>query len=640
MSKFKIALPLLLALPQMAIADLALEEIKVTTPLRIPEEEKNVIADTTVITSGEIERAGLSTLPQLLQQQPGIEITNSGGPGKVSTVSIRGTKSTHTLILLDGMRIGSATTGLAPIQDMPLSQIEKIEIIRGPASSLYGQDAIGGVIQIFTKKGKKGFHPYISAGYGRYKTKEMAAGVSAGNDSTRFAINLAGVNTDAFSAFVPDDSNASNTRNIDKDHYKNRSVSSNLSHQFNEQIKIDLQYFLTTGKNMFDQRYANSDPTYVNYDDKTKQEAYGAKITGKINDRWESSLKIGKSTDIYSAQQAWDPNLGAYGEWVDDAVDLYKTKEYQLSWQNNVELDYGSLVLLYDFLKEEIETTDIYDKDQRTNNGFVIGYNLQHDKHTFQTSLREDLNSQYDNQTTGSIGYAYQINPQWRISSSYGTAFVAPNFNYLYSTVDLSALGNPDLKPEKSKNIEASLRYENNSSSISLTAYQNTIKDYIIWSYIDSGYRENTRNIDEAKIQGLTLATDHFFDNLQIKGSITTESAKNEVSDNYLPRSANLYGSVNFNYYLDDWIFGIENIGSGSRYDDDANKSVNKIEGYIITNLVTNYAFNEKFSINMRLDNALNKDYALAYDGSQEGDNSYVYQTPGRGLYTNLRYNF
>ena len=197
-----------------------------------------------------------------------------------------------------------------------------------------------------------------------------------------------------------------------------------------------------------------------------------------------------------------------------------KLHEYQLSWQNNVELDYGSIVLLYDFLKEEIETTDIYDKDQRTNNGFVIGYNLQYEKHTFQTSLREDLNSQYDNQTTGSIGYAYQISPQWRISSSYGTAFVAPNFNYLYSTVDQAALGNPNLKPEKSKNIEASLKYEDNSSSMSLTAYQNTIKDYIIYDYISWGNRENTRNIDEAKIQGLTLATDHFFDSLQIKGSI------------------------------------------------------------------------------------------------------------------------
>lgn len=637
MLKFKKVLPLLLAVPQITLAEITLEDIQVTTPLRVPEKEENIIADTTVINSDEIERAGLSTLPQLLQQQPGIEITNSGGPGKLSTVSIRGTKSTHTLILLDGMRIGSATTGLAPIQDMPLSQIEKIEIVRGPASSLYGQDAIGGVIQIFTKKGKEGFHPYISVGYGRYKTKEVATGLSAGNDSTTFALNLAGLNTDAFSAFVPDESNDSNTRNIDKDNYKNRSVSSNFSHQFNEQIKIELQYFLTTGKNMYDQRYANFDPTFIYYNDKTKQEAYAAKVTGEISDHWESSLKIGKSTDLYSAQEKWD-NVNYL--WIDDEVDLYKTTEYQLSWQNNVELDHGSIVLLYEFLKEEIDTTDKYDKDQRTNNGFVIGYNLQHEKHTFQTSLREDLNSQYDNETTGSIGYAYQINPQWRISSSYGTAFVAPSFNYLYQTFDRAALGNPDLKPEKSKNIEASLKYEDNSSSISLTAYQNTIKDYIIYDYISYDNRENTRNIDEAKIQGLTLAVDHFFDSIQIKGSVTTESAKNEVSDNYLPRSANLYGSVNFNYYLNDWIFGIENIGSGSRYNDAANKSVNKIEGYIITNLVTNYAFNEKFSINLRLDNALNKDYALAYEGSQDGGNSYVYQTPGRGLYTNLRYNF
>ena len=99
-----------------------------------------------------------------------------------------------------------STTGLTAIQNIPLSQIERIEIVRGPASSLYGQDGIGGVIQIFTKKGKKGFHPYVSAGYGRYKTKEMAAGVSAGNDSTSFALNLSGMNTDAFSAFVPNDS--------------------------------------------------------------------------------------------------------------------------------------------------------------------------------------------------------------------------------------------------------------------------------------------------------------------------------------------------------------------------------------------------------------------------------------------------
>ena len=143
MSKFKIALPLLLALPQIAIADLALEEIEVTTPLRVPEKEANVIADTTVITSDEIQRAGLSTIPQLLQQQPGIEVKNNGGPGSASTIFIRGTSSTHSIVLLDGLRVGASTTGLTAIQNIPLSQIERIEIVRGPASSFMAKMVLG-----------------------------------------------------------------------------------------------------------------------------------------------------------------------------------------------------------------------------------------------------------------------------------------------------------------------------------------------------------------------------------------------------------------------------------------------------------------------------------------------------------------
>ena len=142
----------------------------------------------------------------------------------------------------------------------------------------------------------------------------MAAGVSAGNDSTSFALNLSGMNTDAFSAFVPNDNAASNTPNLDKDTYRNRSVSSNLTHQFTDKVKIDFQYFLSTGRNMFDDSWAESDPFYVNYNDKTKQEAYSSKITAAINDDWESSLKIGKGTDLYSGQQFFDPTLGLYGK--------------------------------------------------------------------------------------------------------------------------------------------------------------------------------------------------------------------------------------------------------------------------------------------------------------------------------------
>ncbi len=611
-----------------------LKEILVTTPTRKSENQKNIIADTTVITEEEIEQAGLSSLAELLQKQSGIEISNLGGPGKVSSINIRGTSSTHSIILLDGMRIGASTSGMTAIENLPLSQIEKIEIVRGPASSLYGQDGIGGVIQIFTKKGKEGFHPYLGIGYGRYQTKQLNAGISGGNKTTSYALNISGTNTDGFSAFVPDSSKASNTQNLDKDKYKNRSISSTLSYDLNKDYKIDLQYFLTTGRNMFDNRFANFSPDQ-NYRDKSKQEIYAMKTTGQINKLWESSIKIGKSTDLYSAQQHFNWDTLVYDP---DVVDLYETTQYQMTWQNNIKLNKGSLVVLYDFLQEEIDTTDLYDKTKRTNNGFVLGYNIEHNQNTLQTSLRKDLNSQYNNEATGNIGYAYQINPQWKISSSFGTAFVAPSFNYLYSSIDSWALGNPDLKPEKSKNIEGNIKYQDNLKSFSLTAYQNAIKDFIIYEAIAENSRTNTQNLNEAKIQGITLTGNQFFEHIQLKGSLTAESPKNKDTNKYLPRRAKLYGNLSINYYIREWIFGIEQIGSGSRYDDKANN--NKIEGYMITNLIANFALNEKTTINFRLDNAFDKAYALAYEGSQSSSTGYIYQTPGRSLYVNLRYDF
>ncbi len=523
---------------------------------------------------------------------------------------------------------------MTAIENLPLSQIEKIEIVRGPASSLYGQDGIGGVIQIFTKKGKEGFHPYLGIGYGRYQTKQLNAGISGGNKTTSYALNISGTNTDGFSAFVPDSSKASNTQNLDKDKYKNRSISSTLSYDLNKDYKIDLQYFLTTGRNMFDNRFANFSPDQ-NYRDKSKQEIYAMKTTGQINKLWESSIKIGKSTDLYSAQQHFNWDTLVYDP---DVVDLYETTQYQMTWQNNIKLNKGSLVVLYDFLQEEIDTTDLYDKTKRTNNGFVLGYNIEHNQNTLQTSLRKDLNSQYNNEATGNIGYAYQINPQWKISSSFGTAFVAPSFNYLYSSIDSWALGNPDLKPEKSKNIEGNIKYQDNLKSFSLTAYQNAIKDFIIYEAIAENSRTNTQNLNEAKIQGITLTGNQFFEHIQLKGSLTAESPKNKDTNKYLPRRAKLYGNLSINYYIREWIFGIEQIGSGSRYDDKANN--NKIEGYMITNLIANFALNEKTTINFRLDNAFDKAYALAYEGSQSSSTGYIYQTPGRSLYVNLRYDF
>ena len=607
------------------------------TATRTPILKNNVIGDVTTITSEDIERAGSSSLPELLQRQPGIEISNLGGPGKVSTIGIRGTSSTHSIVLVDGIRLSAATTGFSAIEHIPLSQIEKIEILRGPASSLYGQDAIGGVIQIFTKKGVDGFKPYVDIGYGSYNTSNFKSGVRAGNNQTKYAINFAAMNSDGFSAFVPNPANAANSINLDKDGYKNYSLSSSLSHKINQDYEIDLQYFLSKGKNQFDNQFANLSPSFHgNYRNEIKLETYAMNIKGQINKAWQSSIKLSQSTDKYLDLQKFNSSIPPFGQTDANLNDMYKTIQDQLSWQNNIALPRGSITLLYDFLKQRIKTTDLYEKTQRTNHGVMVGYSLIEDKHNFQTNFRKDFNSAYDDAITGNIGYAYSINSNWSLASSYGTAFVSPSFNFLYSLAEPYALGNPNLKPEKSKNIEASVRYRDDSGSMSLTMFQNKIDDLIIYIGDDAveDSRTNTTNINKALIKGFTISGDQFFGHFQIKGSATGQSAKNEDTDKYLPRRASLIGNINLNYYIGFWNIGIEETFSDKRFDDKENTV--KLSGYALTNIVADYKINDKLKLNLRLNNVFDKDYSLA----AEGTSGFKYQTPGRSLFTNLRYDF
>ena len=619
------------------------------TATRTPIPKNNVIADVTTITSEDIDRAGSSSLPELLQRQPGIEISNLGGAGKVSTLSIRGTSSTHSIILIDGMRLGSATSGFSAIEHIPLSQIEKIEILRGPASSLYGQDTIGGVIQIFTKKGVDGFKPYVGIGYGSYNTSNFQSGIRGGNNQTTYAINFSVMSTNGFSAFVPNSNSDYNAANLDRDGYKNYSLSSSLNHKINQDYEINFQYFLSKGKSKFDNRYADFSP-FIDYKNETKQESYAVNLQGQINNTWQSSIKIGQSSDKYLDKQKWNPNIGAYyPASIDDGgcggfcgaqdstlEDLYKTTQNQFAWQNNINLSRGSLTLIYDFLEQKIKTTDLYEKTKRTNHGLMAGYSLIEDKHNFQTNIRKDFNSAYDDAITGNIGYAYSINSNWTIASSYGTAFVSPSFNYLYSLADTYALGNPNLKPERSKNIEASIRYRDESGSLSLTLFQNKIDDFIIYSnpYPDPSSRTSTQNLNKAEIQGLTISGDQFFGHFQVKGSITAQSPKNEDTDKYLPRRASVVGNMNLNYYIGYWNIGIEETFSDKRFDDKENTV--KLSGYALTNIVADYKMNDKLKLNLRLNNVFDKEYSLAAEGSS----GFKYQTPGRSLFTNLRYDF
>jgi vitamin B12 transporter len=407
------------------------------TATRTPIAKKNVIADTTTINEEEIERAGSSSLTDLLQRQPGIEIYNSGGQGKVSSLHIRGSESDHVVVLIDGLRVNQATSGLTAFENIPLSQIEKIEIVRGASSSLYGAGAIGGVIQIFTKKGVSGFKPYAAIGYGRYDTKTAQAGIRAGNDSTNYAINISSLSTDGFSAYK-----TNNSIFNDKDGYDNLSLSGSINHKFNQDNSISLNFIKSNGNNKYDNRFATS---FIDYRNKMDTQATGINFNNKVTNNWQSDLKIGQSIYEYNNYNgtSWTPNI---------------SKQNQLYWLNNITLPAGSLLLGYDFNHETINKSLGYDKSERNNSGYIAGYLFNSDNHNVQLNYRVDDNSAYGKFNTGNIGYGYNLNNQWNISSLYGTAFRAPNFmdlyypGYFWSGTFYPA-SNPNLKPEESKNI-------------------------------------------------------------------------------------------------------------------------------------------------------------------------------------------
>ena len=302
--------------------------------------------------------------------------------------------------------------------------------------------------------------------------------------------------------------------------------------------------------------------------------------------------------------------------------DLFKTRQFQLSWQNDFKLPVGTLTLLYDNLNQNVNSSVNYTVKERDNDGFVASYLLNYDAHSLQVSARHDSNSQFGSHNTGSLGYGYKINPNWRITGSYGTAFKAPTFNDLYYPF----FGNPTLKPEQSRNVEGSLRYQADNTSASATIYHQKVRDLI-------GYDDafNVMNINKARIDGLSLSANQHFDNLNVGGSMDIQSPKDEKLDKLLVRRANRHASLYANYTLGDWRFGAETIASSIRYNNSTNSS--SLGGYAVLNATVDYKLAKDWSVQARANNILDKEYALGLDFGGE-----TYNTPGANLFVNIRY--
>ncbi len=574
----------------------------IVTASRTPQTKESVIADVTVITQEEIERAGQSSFIELLQAQPGVEISSNGGQGKLASVFLRGTNANQVVVLLDGIRISSISAGTTYFGNIPLSQIERIEILRGPASSLYGQDAIGGVIQIFSKHNDGKPHFNATVGYGTYNTRTAEAGFGGAINDFKFSLNVSSYNTDGFSALK-----INNDPRSDKDGYRNISLNGSASYAFSEGHELGVQLFNSNGRAKYDGWSA-----FSNYVDST-QTSVGIFTKNQITNIWKSTVKLSEGVDVND--DYWD--IGS--------VTKIKSKQRQYSWQNDVALPIGTLTLLADRLEQKLISSEEYQNTARNSNGLYLGYVASIDKHSVQANLRRDDSSQYGEHITGNAGYSFQINDLWRASASYGTAFKAPTFNDVYGPIGWGA--NPDIKAEESKNLEAAIHFKDQNSNASAVFYKNKITNLIVSSGFPLYQMEN---INDAELKGLTLSGATTVNNFLLKGSLDIQSPEDANSHKLLPLRAERHGSVNLSRSIGDWRVGSELIASSERYNDATN--LQKMSGYAIINLVADYKINNDWALQGRVNNLLDKDYALALSGSTP------YNTPGANVFFSLRY--
>lgn len=581
----------------------------VVTATRIEQPLNKTLSSTTVITKEDIKNSQATDVATILRSVAGVEIAQNGGTGKSAAVFMRGSNSTQVLVLLDGVRINSATYGTTSIEQLMLDQIERIEVVRGNVSSLYGSDAIGGVIQIFTKHGRGAPAFNVSEGVGSHGTQRLAAGLGGSVEGTDFNIQASRFNTEGVSSMNP----AIKPKNInpDNDGYDNTSVSANVRHAFNADHSLSASVFNSQGSNQYDS--ASGLPTDIN-NNEVRVSKSALTSDNRISKTWQSKIQLAQGSDTYQDFKNGAPVANG---------SIYKTTNQQLSWQNTLRIDEEKSFLAgVESLGQQV-SSDVqpgYTQTERTVNSLFVGYTGNYGAHQLQTNLRHDNNSQYGTANTGLLGYGYAFNQAWRATASYSTAFRAPTFNELY----YPGYGNTALKPEHSQHTEAGLHYVENAHDVSLVWFDNRTSDLINAVLVDPAtFKYQAQNVNEARVDGVELSYAVQFADTGVKVAATTQTPRDLVTGKALAGRANQHGSVGVTQKM-----GALQLGGEWQYSDSRISGVQTLEPYSVINFTAGYALNKELKLSLRADNLTN----------QNDSNVYGYNPLGRTFFVSMSY--
>ncbi|MGZ8152969.1 MAG: TonB-dependent receptor domain-containing protein [Methylovulum sp.] len=592
-------------------ATLALPD-KVVTATRTEMDPGELASGSTVYTRQDIERLQVKTLPDLFKGAIGVDLAQSGGYGQVTDLFLRGTNPDHVLVLIDGIKAGSVTAGTTPFELIPIDQIERVEIIRGPQSSLYGSEAIGGVIQIFTRKGSQNDdkpHFTMEAGGGSYDTAHTAGTVSGKFDNSWYNLGVSHLNSQGFS-------NKQNS-DPDRDGYVNTGINARAGHRFTNNAELEAFFMRAEGTTEYDSDFGGDNSEFVN-------QVVGVSGNMDVMDNWHTTLRLGQSLDDLDT-------------FLPDGTfeSRFNSTRWNASWLNELQLsDAHQLILGTDYRLDEVDsgdldafnsTFDTYNENSRYDVGvFTELHSRLFDNHFINASLRWDENEAFGDYVTGNIGWRY--NSEYGISpfASFGNAFKAPTFNELYWPDTGFGGGNPDLKPEESQSFEVGLAGNHRYAKWELRAYHTDVEQLI------SGWPPV--NVDNARIEGLEaeISTDllgwHQKLNMSLLEPIDLKTGLR------LQRRTDKTLSFDLSRSIGQFDLGANVLAQGNRPDLDFNTFPSTrvtLDGYVTVDLRTAWHVNKNWMLSAKLNNLLDENYQTAN----------TYNTPGRNFFVSIHYN-
>lgn len=563
----------------------------VVTASRNAESLAETLRDVTVLRGDTLDRSGVTDLTSALQSVAGIEVVAQGA-GATPSIFVRGGNSNQVLILIDGQRMGSSFSGLSALQHVPISQIDRIEIVRGPAASLYGADAVSGVIQIFTRRGA-GLAASVKLGVQSSSDVSARAGVSGNGGSFSMAAHHR--ESRGFNAIVdPSDFSF----NSDRDGYRFSGAQLAGSLALTSAVTLDASALVARGNVQYDGG--------AGFDDRIKSNVHnlGATLNVRASSSWDSKVSVGQSVD--------------QSEFLSSFPGKYKTTQDQAAWQNNWRLSAQTRTWsVLEWRKEKISALDPFAIDSRRTTSAAFGGEFSGTALKATASVRVDDSSQYDSRATANVGFAYAVARDWRVIVNAGSSFKAPTFNDLY----FPGFANPALAPEKGKNVEVALAWASDGNALKMVAYDNRVRD-LIQFVCDASFNCAPQNVSRAEIRGATLVGSTRVSGLNIEGSLDLADPKDVITHKQLARRAKLHGALKVSGKVFGVNGGLELIASGDRFDNASN--TRRLAGYGTLNAYANYVVSPGITLGMRVDNAFDRDYQLSRGYSNGGRSAWL----------------